>query len=139
KHYLPRKFKTAVALPEDNCVDVLSNDLGVVVSHRNGRIEGYNVYAGGGMGMTHGMEKTYPRLATPVGFATPDDVLDVCTAVLKVQRDFGNREDRRQARLKYTIDRMGQEAFREKVAEYVGRPVVPYNGERITGVDDHLG
>jgi sulfite reductase (ferredoxin) len=139
KTYLPRKFKTALGLPEDNCVDVLSNDLGLVVSHRNGRIEGYNIYAGGGHGVTHGQPKTYPRLATPVCFATPDEALGACEAVLKVQRDFGNRQDRKQARLKYTVDRMGVEGFREKVIEYFGKPLQPYNGEKITGVDDHLG
>jgi len=139
KTYLPRKFKTALGLPEDNCVDVLSNDLGLVVSHKNGRIEGYNIYAGGGHGVTHGQEKTYPRLATPVCFATPDEVIGASEAVLKVQRDFGNRQDRKQARLKYTVDRMGVEGFREKVIEYYGGPLQEYNGERIAGVDDHLG
>lgn len=139
KHYLPRKFKTAVGLPEDNCVDVLSNDLGLVASHQNGRIVGYNIYAGGGHGVTHGQKQTYPRLATPVCFATPDEALGASEAVLKVQRDFGNRQDRKQARLKYTVDRMGVEGFREKVIEYFGGPLQPYNGEKITGVDDHLG
>ena len=139
KLYLPRKFKAAIALPEDNCVDVLSNDLAILVSHRNGRIEGYNIYAGGGLGTTHGQAKTYPRLATPVCFATPDEVMAVGTAVVKVQRDFGNRDDRKQARLKYTIDRLGVEAFRDKVLEYVGKPLPPVNADRITGIDDHLG
>jgi sulfite reductase (ferredoxin) len=139
KTYLPRKFKTALGLPEDNCVDVLSNDLGLVVSHKNGGIDGYNIYAGGGHGVTHGQAKTYPRLATPVCFATPDETLGACEAVLKVQRDHGDRQDRKQARLKYTIDRMGVEAFRAKVIEYFGKSLQPYNGERITGVDDHLG
>jgi sulfite reductase (ferredoxin) len=139
KHYLPRKFKTAIALPEDNCVDVLTNDLGIVVVHKHGKIEGYNIFAGGGMGMTHGMAKTYPRLATPVCFATPDEVIDAATAVVKVQRDYGNREDRKNARLKYTIDRLGQEKFNALVSEYFGRPLPPTNGETLFGYDNHLG
>lgn len=139
RHYLPRKFKTAVALPEDNCIDVLTNDLGLIVKHSGGRIEGFHVFAGGGMGMTHGMEKTYPRLATPVCFATPDEVVDVATAIVKVQRDYGNREDRRTARLKYTIDRLGQERFRELVAEYCGKSLAPPTGESVWGYENHLG
>lgn len=139
KHYLPRKFKTAVALPEDNCVDVLTNDLGLVVKHSAGRIEGFNVFAGGGMGMTHGMAKTYPRLATPVCFADPDEAVDVAAAVVKVQRDYGNREDRRVARLKYTIDRLGQDRFRELVQEYCGKALQPWTGESVWGYDNHLG
>ncbi len=139
KQYLPRKFKTAIALPEDNCVDVLTNDLAILASHKNGKIVGYNIYAGGGLGTTHGQAKTYPRLATPVCFATPDEVVEACTAVLKVQRDFGNREDRKQARLKYTIDRLTVAGFRAKVLEYVGKPLPDVNADRITGIDDHLG
>ncbi|MBX9655352.1 NADPH-dependent assimilatory sulfite reductase hemoprotein subunit [bacterium] len=139
KHYLPRKFKTAVALPEDNCVDALANDLAIIAKHSNGKIEGYNIYAGGGMGMTHGMEKTYPRLATPVCFATPEQVVDVSVAVIKVQRDYGNREDRRNARLKYTIDRLGQEKFNSLVSEYFGAPLPPVTGEGVFGYDNHLG
>jgi sulfite reductase (ferredoxin) len=91
------------------------------------------------MGTTHGQAKTYPRLASPICFATPDEAIDVCTAIVKVQRDFGNRQDRKQARLKYTIDRLGLDEFRAKVAEYYGKPLAPHNGERIVGVDDHLG
>jgi sulfite reductase (ferredoxin) len=139
KRYLPRKFKTAVALPEDNCVDVLTNDLGFVVKHSAGRIEGFNVFAGGGMGMTHGMAKTYPRLATPVCFADPDEAVDVAAAVVKVQRDYGNREDRKVARLKYTIDRLGQDRFRELVQEYCGKTLKPWTGESVWGYDNHLG
>lgn len=139
RHYLPRKFKTAVVLPEDNCIDVLTNDLGFIAQHSQGRIEGFNVFAGGGMGMTHGMEKTYPRLATPVCFATPDQVADIAAAVMKVQRDYGNREDRRVARLKYTIDRLGQQKFNDLVAEYYGKPLAPWTGDSVWGYENHLG
>ncbi|QDU64395.1 Sulfite reductase [NADPH] hemoprotein beta-component [Planctomycetes bacterium Pan216] len=139
KHYLPRKFKIAIALPEDNCVDVLSDDLGILVKHSDGKIEGYNLFVGGGMGMTHGMAKTYPRLATPLCFATPNEVIDVMTAVVKVQRDHGNREDRKQARMKYLIDSWGEKKFHDTVQEYYGKPLAEYTGDRVTGMDDHLG
>lgn len=139
KNYLPRKFKTGIALPEDNCIDLLSNDLGLLAIHDGKSIRGFDVYAGGGMGMTHGNAKTYPRLASPLCFATPDDVIDVATAIVKVQRDHGNREDRKLARLKYTIDRFGLGAFRDKVAEYYGKPLADHTGTAISGIDDHLG
>jgi len=101
--YLPRKFKTAFALPEDNCVDVYANDLGFIVVHEQGRILGYNVLAGGGMGVTPSAAKTFPALAKRLGFVPPEDVLAIAEAIVKVQRDYGNRSDRKVARLKYTI------------------------------------
>jgi sulfite reductase (ferredoxin) len=89
--------------------------------------------------MSHGDHKTYPRLATPLCFATPDEVIDVATAIVKVQRDFGNREERRFARMKYLIDSWGEEKFHAKVQEYYGKPLKPYSGLKVTGYDDHLG
>lgn len=139
KYYLPRKFKTGIALPEDNCIDVLSNDLGLVAKHENGTIVGYDVYVGGGMGQLNSRDDSYPRLATPLCFADPDEILDVVTAVVKVQRDFGDRKDRHQARMKYLIDKWGQDKFRAKVEEYFGKPLADYSGDPITEVDDHLG
>lgn len=139
RRYLPRKFKTGIALPEDNCIDVLSNDLGLLVKHNNGSIEGYNVFVGGGMGQLNSRDDSYPRLATPLCFASPDEILDVVTAVVKVQRDFGDREDRHQARMKYLIDKWGQQKFHDKVQEYFGKPLAPYAGDVVTDVDDHLG
>lgn len=139
KTYLPRKFKTAIAIPEDNCVDVLCNDAALLVRHRNGSIEGIDISVGGGQGMTHGKAKTYPRLATPLCFANPDELLDVLTAIVKVQRDHGNREDRTQARLKYLVDRWGTQKFFDTVQEYLGRPLQPHRGTTILGYDDHLG
>lgn len=139
KTYLPRKFKTAIALPEDNCVDVLSNDLGIVVLHDGGQVHGANIFVGGGMGMTHNNPKTYPRLATPLCYAPLDDILDVVTAVVKVQRDHGNRAERNQARMKYLIDSWGEKRFHDTVAEYLGRPLAPYTGQSVTAFDDHLG
>ena len=137
--YLPRKFKTAFGLPEDNCVDIYTNDLGFLAVHENGRILGYNVLAGGGLGVTPSAAKTFPALAKRLGFVPPEDVLDIAVAIVKVQRDFGNRSDRKVARLKYTIHTMGLEAFRAKVEEYFGRPLAPCHPADVHGFDDHIG
>jgi sulfite reductase (ferredoxin) len=137
--YLPRKFKTAFALPEDNCTDVYANDLGFIVVHENGKILGYNVLAGGGMGVTPSAAKTFPALAKRLGFVSPEDVLAIAEAIVKVQRDFGNRSDRKVARLKYTIHTMGFDAFRAKVEEYFGKPLAPCHPADVHGFDDHIG
>jgi sulfite reductase (ferredoxin) len=137
--YLPRKFKTAFALPEDNCTDVYANDLGFIVVHEQGKILGYNVLAGGGMGVTPSAAKTFPALAKRLGFVAPDDVLPIAEAIVKVQRDFGNRSDRKVARLKYTIHTMGLDAFRAKVEEYFGKPLAPCHPADVHGFDDHIG
>jgi sulfite reductase (ferredoxin) len=137
--YLPRKFKTAFALPEDNCTDVYANDLGFIVVHEHGRILGYNVLAGGGMGVTPSAAKTFPALAKRLGFVPPEDVLGIAEAIVKVQRDYGNRTDRKTARLKYTIHTMGLDAFRAKVEEYFGKPLAPCHPADVHGFDDHIG
>ena len=131
--YLPRKFKTAFALPED------ANDLGLLAVHEQGKILGYNVLAGGGMGVTPSAAKTFPALAKRLGFVKPEDVLDIATAIVKVQRDFGNRSDRKVARLKYTIHTMGLENFRAKVEEYFGKPLPPCHPADVHAFDDHIG
>ena len=137
--YLPRKFKTAFALPEDNCTDIYTNDLGFLAVHENGKILGYNVLAGGGLGVTPSAAKTFPALAKRLGFVPPEDVLDIAVAIVKVQRDFGNRSDRKVVRLKYTIHTMGLENFRTKVEEYFGRPLAPCHPADVHGFDDHIG
>jgi sulfite reductase (ferredoxin) len=137
--YLPRKFKTAFALPEDNCTDIYANDLGFLVVHENGKILGYNVLAGGGMGVTPSAAKTFPALGKRLGFVPPEDVCAIAEAIVKVQRDFGNRSDRKTARLKYTIHTMGLEAFRAKVEEYFGKPLAPCHPADVHGFDDHIG
>jgi len=137
--YLPRKFKTAFALPEDNCTDIYANDLGFLVVHENGKILGYNVLAGGGMGVTPSAAKTFPALAKRLGFVPPEDVLAIAEAIVKVQRDYGNRTDRKTARLKYTIHNMGLDAFRTKVEEYFGKPLAPCHPADVHGFDDHIG
>ena len=137
--YLPRKFKTAFALPEDNCTDVYANDLGFLTIHEQGKILGYNVLAGGGMGVTPSAAKTFPALAKRLGFVPPEDVCGIAEAIVKVQRDYGNRSDRKVARLKYTIHTMGLENFRAKVEEYFGKPLAPCHPADVHGFDDHIG
>jgi len=137
--YLPRKFKMAVALPEDNCVDVYANDLGFLAVRENGKLIGYNVLVGGGMGMTPAKKNTFPAVAKRMCFTTPEEAVAVAEAVVKVQRDFGRRDDRAQARLKYVIADWGIEKFKAKVEEYYGRALPEPHPADVTGVDDHLG
>lgn len=121
KHYLPRKFKIAIAIPPNNDVDLYANDLGfiAIVGH-DGKLEGFNVAVGGGMGMTHGDAATYPRTATVIGYIPAERIVDVAEKVLLVQRDFGDRTNRKHARLKYTVDDRGVEWFREELNRYLG-------------------
>ena len=102
--YLPRKFKIGIAIPPYNDVDVFSQDLGFIAIEEKGRLIGYNITAGGGMGSTFGIPETYPRLGDVIGFCKPDQVIDVAEKIVLIQKDHGNRENRKRARLKYTID-----------------------------------
>jgi sulfite reductase (NADPH) hemoprotein beta-component len=121
KTYLPRKFKIAVAVPPSNDIDVFANDLGfIAIVDRKGAIAGWNVTVGGGMGMTHGEPETFPRTADVMGFCKTADVLAVAEAVVTVQRDWGDRSDRKHARLKYTIEDRGLDAFRAEVERRAG-------------------
>lgn len=137
--YLPRKFKIAFAFPEDNCTDVHSNDLGFITIVEDGRIVGYNVVVGGGFGQTHAKPETFPRLADPLGFVTPDEVIEVSRAVIAVQRDHGDRGNRKHARMKYLIADQGIEWFREQVEDRLGRSLTPSKPVEVTGIHDHLG
>jgi sulfite reductase (ferredoxin) len=137
--YLPRKFKTAFALPEDNCVEIYSNDLGFLAIVEKNAIVGYNVLVGGGMGVTPSAHKTFPAVAKRMTFVTPDQVVDVAEAIVKVHRDFGNREDRKVARLKYVIANWGLPQFKQKVEEYYGRSLPEPHPIDVTEVDDHIG
>jgi sulfite reductase (NADPH) hemoprotein beta-component len=120
KTYLPRKFKVAFVIPPLNDVDVLTNDCGFIAIIENGRLEGYNLTAGGGMGMSHGNTATYPRLADVIGFLPPDQVLATAKAVVTVHRDFGDRANRKHARLKYVIAERGVPWFREEMERRLG-------------------
>ena len=118
--YLPRKFKIAVAIPPSNDVDIYSQDLGFIAIEKNGELVGFNVTAGGGMGMTHGEPGTYPRAADVVGFCTVDQAVEVAEHVVGLQRDHGDRTNRKHARLKYTIDDRGLSWFREELHTRLG-------------------
>ncbi|KAG9056579.1 hypothetical protein FS842_010264 [Serendipita sp. 407] len=132
-YYLPRKFKIAVAIPPNNDVDVFANDVGfIAIADQNGRLIGFNVTAGGGMGVTHSNKKTYPRTGDVLGFCTTDRGHKVAESILTTQRDNGNRADRKNARLKYTIDRMGLDAFKAEVEKRQGfafEPAKPFHFE----------
>ncbi len=118
--YLPRKFKTAFVVPPQNDVDVYAQDLGFIAIVEAGRLRGFNVTVGGGMGMSHGEAQTYPRLAEVMGFCTTKQVKEVAEAVVTTQRDYGDRENRKHARLKYTIDDRGLDWFRSEVERRLG-------------------
>jgi sulfite reductase (NADPH) hemoprotein beta-component len=125
KTYLPRKFKMGIAIPPYNDVDVYSQDFGLIAIAENGQLAGFNVVVGGGMGMTHNVTETYPRLGDVIGFCLPDQVLAVAEEVVKVQRDFGDRTNRAHARLKYTIDDRGVDWFVEELARRLGWTLAP--------------
>ncbi len=118
--YLPRKFKTVVAVPPSNDVDIFAHDLGFIAIVENGELVGWNVTVGGGMGMTHGEPDTFPRTADVLGFCSPEQAITVGEHVVTVQRDWGNREVRKHARLKYTIETHGLDAFRAEVEKRCG-------------------
>jgi sulfite reductase (ferredoxin) len=137
--YMPRKFKTAIGLPGDNCVDIYTNDLGFLATCENFRVVGYNVLVGGGFGVTPSAAKTFPALAKRMAFVAPEQAVDVATAVIKVQRDFGCRSDRKVARLKYLIADWGLERFKAKVEEYYGHKLAEPHPDDVWGFDDHVG
>ncbi|MEX1019984.1 MAG: NADPH-dependent assimilatory sulfite reductase hemoprotein subunit [Litorilinea sp.] len=141
KTYMPRKFKIALAFPGDNCTDIFSNDIGLVglVAEDGETVHGYNLYVGGGLGQTHNAAETFPHLAEPLGYASHEQVLDVVEKIVLVQRDFGNREDRKLARMKYLVYNWGIEAFRAKVFEYLGYELEPVHPMPDMGYDDHMG
>ena len=140
KTYLPRKFKIAVAVPPSNDVDVLANDLGfIAIVNAKGGIDGWNVAVGGGMGMTHGEPETYPRIADVMGFCRTEDAVAFAEAVVTVQRDWGDRANRKHARLKYTIDDRGLEAFRTEVERRVGKPLGKPHAFAFASTGDRYG
>lgn len=144
--YLPRKFKAAIAVPPLNDVDLFAQDLGFVAILEGGQLAGFNVTVGGGLGTTHGDASTYPRLANVLGFLPPESLLAVAEAVVTAQRDLGDRSNRKQSRLKYTIDRIGVEAFKAEVESRAGLRLAPprpfhfeHNGDRFGWIEGHLG
>ncbi|MCC3467078.1 MAG: sulfite reductase, ferredoxin dependent [Microcoleus sp. PH2017_06_SFM_O_A] len=124
EHYMPRKFKCSVTVPGDNSIDLYSQDLSlVVITNEAGELQGFDVFAGGGLGRTHNKEETFARVADEICYVAKDDVYNLVKAIVATQRDFGDRTDRRHARLKYLINDKGVKWFQEKVAEYFGKPL----------------
>ncbi|WP_226658789.1 assimilatory sulfite reductase (NADPH) hemoprotein subunit [Pseudalkalibacillus hwajinpoensis] len=119
-HYLPRKFKIGVAVPPSNDVDIFSQDLGFIAILEDGKLQGFNVAVGGGMGMTHGDTSTYPQLSRIIGFCPPEQIVDVAEKIITIQRDYGNRSERKNARFKYTIDRRGLDWVRNELHSRLG-------------------
>ena len=124
--FLPRKFKVAITVPGDNSVDLYTNDVGlVVISGPAGELLGYNIVVGGGMGRAHRNAETFARLAEPLGFVAPEDMLYAVKAIVCVQRDYGRRDDRKQARLKYLVNEWGIDKFRSVAEQYLGKRFAP--------------
>jgi sulfite reductase (NADPH) hemoprotein beta-component len=137
--YLPRKFKFVFAVPPDNDVDVFAHDCGFIAIVENGEIVGWNVTAGGGMGMTHGVPETFPRLGDMLGYCSHDKAIEVGQAILTVQRDWGNRSNRARARLKYTIEDHGLDNFRAEVNKRLGYDLAPARPYTFVRNGDHIG
>ncbi len=126
-HYMPRKFKCAVTVPGDNSVDLYTQDVTlVVITNEAGELTGFNVLTGGGLGRTHRKEETFPCLAQEIGYVAKEDVYDLLKAIVATQRDYGDRSNRRHARMKYLIHDWGVEKFKAKVEEYFGKSLAPF-------------
>jgi sulfite reductase (NADPH) hemoprotein beta-component len=144
--YLPRKFKIGLAIPPLNDIDVFAQDLGLIAIIEQGVLRGFNIAIGGGMGASHGDASTYPRLASVIGFATPEQLFGVAEAVIGVQRDWGDRAERKHARLKYTLDHRGLDVFKAELESRLGYAPAPardyrfeHNGDRYGWVGGHDG
>ena len=144
--YLPRKFKIGLAIPPLNDVDVFSQDLGLIAIIEDGALRGFNVAIGGGMGATHGDPTTYPRLGSVIGFVTPEELFTVAETIVGIQRDWGNRSERKHARLKYTLDHRGLDTFKAELESRVGFALqaarayrFEHNGDRYGWVQGHDG
>lgn len=139
KNYLPRKFKTTVVIPPHNDVDLHANDLNFVAIGENGKLVGFNVLVGGGLSMEHGNSKTYPNTAVEFGFVPLEKTLDAAAAVVSVQRDWGNRSDRKNAKTRYTIERVGKDVFIEEVENRMGAKFEPIRPYAFTSRGDRIG
>jgi sulfite reductase (NADPH) hemoprotein beta-component len=139
KTYLPRKFKIAFVIPPVNDLDVFTNCLGFIAIVENDQLVGYNIAVGGGMGRSHGNEQTYPRMADVIGFFTPDKLVDVAKAVLTIHRDFGDRTDRKHARLKYVVAERGVKFMQDEVNKRAGITLAPARPYQFTTTNDLYG
>ncbi|NJM75292.1 MAG: sulfite reductase, ferredoxin dependent [Acaryochloridaceae cyanobacterium RU_4_10] len=140
EQYMPRKFKIAVTVPGDNSVDIYTQDISlIVITNAVGELEGFNVLAGGGLGRTHNKEETFARAADPIGYVAKDDVYDLVKAIVATQRDYGDRTQRRHARMKYLLNDWGVEKFRQRVEKYFGKPLAPFKSLPEFKYKDFLG
>ena len=146
KKYLPRKFKIGIALPPSNDIDVYSQDIGLIGIVEDETLVGFNVTVGGGMGMTHGNTDTYPQVGRLAGFVPKEQVVDVCEKILTIQRDYGNRENRKNARFKYTVDRLGVDKVVEELNTRLGWEIeeprdfeFEHNGDRRGWIEGDKG
>jgi sulfite reductase (NADPH) hemoprotein beta-component len=138
--YLPRKFKIGLAIPPNNDIDVFGNDLGLIAIIEDNELKGFNVAIGGGMSSTHGNPATYPRLATVIGFVSGDEkIMKTIYEIVTIQRDYGNRSDRSLARLKYTVDRMGVEWYKEEIERRTGFVLEPARPFEFIDRKDYYG
>jgi sulfite reductase (ferredoxin) len=137
--YLPRKFKIGVAFAGDNCIDVYTQDIGLVAALEGEHLGGFTILVGGGMGMTHGKTETFPRLATPLCYATVDEVLPVVETIVMIQRDYGDRQNRKHARMKYVVEERGIAWFRAELERRLGHSVQDPRTISWHDVEDHLG
>jgi sulfite reductase (ferredoxin) len=139
-HYMPRKFKCCVTVPGDNSVDLFSQDVSlVVITNEQGDLQGFNVYAGGGLGRTHNNEETFARIADPIGYVEKTDVYDLVKAIVATQRDYGDRYNRRHARMKYLLHDWGVDKFRQTVEGYFGKSLQPMQPTIPFKYEDFLG
>jgi sulfite reductase (ferredoxin) len=139
KTYLPRKFKVGIALPGDNCADVYCHDVGLLAVCRNYDVIGYNVLVGGGMGASPDEDDSRPVLAQRMAYARADQIVELLRAIIRVYRDFGDRGDRKRARLKYLVADWGVERFKREVEQYLGYELSPPEPDEVWDIDDHLG
>ncbi len=140
KHYMPRKFKCSVTVPGDNSIDVYTHDVSlVVITDEQGTLKGFNVLTGGGLGRTHNKEETFARIADPLGYVAKEDIYDLMKAILATQRDYGDRVNRRHARMKYLINDWGIDKFRTHVEKYFGKSIEPYQTLPDWQYQDFLG
>jgi sulfite reductase beta subunit-like hemoprotein len=138
KTYLPRKFKIGIGLPDDNCVDVHTHDIGIIPL-LNGGLKGFNVLVGGGLGSTNRKVKTFPRLADPIALVSPENLIDVVTRIVETQRDHGDRSDRNHARMKYVVEGWGVERFKKELERRLGYRLLPPEPIELRHTESHLG
>ena len=139
RHYLPRKFKIAIAIPPQNDTDIFSNDIGLIAIVNKGKLKGFNIAVGGGLGTTHGDARTYPRLGDVIGFCGKEKIADAAFHLAAIQRDYGNRTDRKLARFKYTVERLGKSAVRAELESRLGFSLEKARPFIFTGSGDELG